>query len=125
MAMELFGVEFANANIRTHNGRIYSVETLEQAIADTKSPVYGQFTGSMDPYVDLSNVTHKCTNLRMEGNIAKCDVEIMTTPHGVMLEQLLCGDMEYALCVRGLGHVDEFGVVTELELISIDVELAR
>jgi hypothetical protein len=125
MSMELFGVEFANANIRTHNGRIYSIETLQQAIDKVRTPMFGQFTGSMESYVDHSRTTHQCTNLRMEGNVAKCDVKLLATPYGMMLEQLLCEDLEYSLCVRGHGLVDEFGVVTELDIISIDVEMAR
>ena len=50
------------------NGRIYTKQLAEQIIKQHSEPIFGQIGLPNGLNQDLSEVTHKVTNLRIEGN---------------------------------------------------------
>jgi len=92
---------------------------------DSKKEMFGQFTGSHEFSVSLEDVTHRCYNFRIKDDTAICDAEILNTPKGIILKELILADIPFKFCIRCTGVVDKNNVVTDINLIAIDVEMSQ
>jgi hypothetical protein len=119
------GVPFAVAEVYQGSGRIYPYAELALAIFNIDRPILGRIQNdSVESHeIDLEVVTHICENFRMEGNTALCDVRVLDTPRGFMLRSILV-DMDMQLHMRATGTVDEYGRVSDLKILFIDVGLS-
>jgi len=75
--------------------------------------------------VNLNNVSHQITNLKIEDNILIGDIKILDTPSGEILQKLIDVKIPIYLTVRATGTVekDEAGnnIITKADIISFDV----
>lgn len=103
-------------------GRIYPRDELVKlAEAHAGQDIYGTFVGvDVD---DASKHAIKASNLRMVANSLVCDFELLATPNGHALQNML-DIIPMVLAPRGRGKVAADGTVSEYDLISIDVKLA-
>lgn len=108
-----------NIDTKNENGRIYPKDLVEKAVLkynENKEQIglgtlEFQDTLEMDP----NNISHKISNVRIEENNVVCDVKLLNTPKGKLVQDLL-KDMQLSVATAGTGRVDKDGVVTEFEL---------
>lgn len=113
-------IQILNLDVPNKNGRIYPTDVMERVIKNFESKkVFGQLgLPTADAPVDVSKVTHYVDNLRIENG------NLIGTAHIVSDNPLFYLDKEvtgFGFRPKGLGKIDENGVVTEYELLSIDL----
>lgn len=110
------------------NGRIYPRAVGEAIIEQAKEKIVFGVLGSTDlnEYqnsevshldVSLGNASHTITDLRIEGDHLIGKIHLLETVSGRALAMVL-SEMDFR--PRGMGTIDENGVVSDYTLISID-----
>lgn len=113
---------FLTLDVPNRNGRTYKTETMQHALATITEPIFGQIEPGERSSIDLSKITHMCTNLRVENGQCVADIKVLGTPGGLALETILKSDNEndFGFRPRGIGNVGDDGVISDYQLISID-----
>jgi hypothetical protein len=93
------------------NKRIYSRTLLEREVKKLQSQIgdrrlLGELDHPSDEIVHLGNVSHVITNLRMQGNHVMGEGEVLNTPAGKVLTELLKAGVKLGISSRGTGSVD-------------------
>lgn len=127
----LNNVLLQRANAQNQNGRIYPKEILVR-----ESEKYTDFIkerralGELDhpesPVVNLKNVSHNITEMWWSGDDLMGNLEVLSTPSGNILKELLKNDIKVGISSRALGSVTELGegaveVQDDLQLICFDI----
>jgi hypothetical protein len=118
------------ANTKNHNGRIYPPEVLSREISKYKSLVQerralGELDHPESPVVELKNAALLITEISMndKGEVIG-DVEILDTPQGNILKNLIKQRVKLGISSRGLGSLQNEGdfdvVQDDFELIAFD-----
>lgn len=119
------------ANERNQNGRSYPRAILEREVENYKKNFVNErrAVGELDhpntSVVELKNVSHNITEVHWEGDSVVGTVEILTTPAGNILRELIKSNIRLGISSRGLGSVKENrdGGVTvgdDFELVAWD-----
>ena len=119
------------ANAENQNGRIYPREILEREIKNYISgPVaekraLGELDHPESSVINLQNVSHNVTKIKMIGDDVYGEVEILPTPAGNILKALFASGITVGISSRGMGSVQEGsnGTVTvqeDFELLCFD-----
>lgn len=110
------------------NGRTYTTESIQQIIDKFNerqaagAAVLGELGYPTENFsiVEISNVSHQVTNMRIENGKLLGTIKLLNTPNGIILKNLLdkghCGGFR----PRGFGDVSADGTITNYKLISID-----
>ena len=102
---------FAQADTKNRNGRIYPMQVMEQAVAkyvDTqvsKDRAVGELNHPEGPTVNLDKVSHKITELKIEGRNVMGRASILNTPNGQIVKGLLDGGVQLGVSTRGMGSL--------------------
>lgn len=101
---------FAEAGVPTGNNRIYPKDIWERELKSIQDDVNaGKITGTLDHPADgktrLSDVSHKITSLRLEGDTIIGEAEILDTSRGRDLKALIEGGVMVGVSSRGTGSV--------------------
>jgi len=103
------------------NNRIYTKESIDFNKLKEKidnGRLYGELgMGEMD--ISLSRVSHLITNIELKNNYLMGEVEILNTPNGNILNDLL-NTNTIVFRPRGIGNVDENGYTILTNLITFD-----
>lgn len=119
--------EVIKADVPNKNGRIYPLALLNKIVEDTKQKVaegglLGQLGMSDDLVVQFSQVSHKITDLRVEGNSMMVDIEVLNTPKGKELMKLLdSNSVSFRTC--GVGGIKDGVMQDSYKLASINAVL--
>lgn len=121
MKVKLLEVSVPNAN-----GIVYNLNAACTIITQGKKRMSQGLLGELCPTtvssnVDLSKVSHKITNLSLENGAVHATIEVLKTPMGDILQNILDAGAEPKFAVRGYEHVDATGTVHNFQLVSIDV----
>lgn len=117
------------AETLNQNGRIYPRPILEREIRNYQKLIReGRALGELDhpdsSVISLKNVSHRVTEARMEGNVVYGAVEILNTPSGKILQNLLEHDVKLGISSRGVGSTQSSGqgqiVQDDFQLICWD-----
>ena len=124
------------AEAKNQNGRIYPREILEREIKKyAEGPVKERrATGELDhpesSVINLQNVSHNITEMHFEGDNLIGTCEILTTPSGNILRELIKNGIKLGISSRGLGSVETVNegpndnpvqkVGNDFELIAFD-----
>ena len=119
------------AEAENQNGRIYPREILEREINNYISgPVaekraLGELDHPESSVINLQNVSHNVTKIKMIGDDVYGEVEILPTPAGNILKALFASGITVGISSRGMGSVQEGsnGTVTvqeDFELLCFD-----
>ena len=112
------------------NGRVYPEETLIREVENYKKLVReNRAVGELDhpdtSVVELKNVSHKVTDLWMDGNKVMGKIQVLNTPAGNILRGLVDCEVAIGISSRGLGSVREDQgrtiVEDDFQLICFDV----
>lgn len=127
----LKNVVLQRADDENQNGRIYPMGILQREVKK-----YGQVIderralGELDhpesPVVNLKNASHNITEAYFRGNDLVGTMEVLSTPMGNILRELLKNNILLGVSSRGLGSIRELGegtveVQDDYSLICFDV----
>ena len=112
------------------NGRVYLPNAMRKMVADSRSKIdagrmFGQIESPADGKTRLARASHIVRKLRINarGEIIGT-MEFLDTEAGRMAMEMIKRGAPIAGTMRGVGTVDENGVVSDVTLASIDVTMA-
>ena len=119
------------AEAKNQNGRIYPREILEREIKKyAEGPIkerraLGELDHPESSVINLQNVSHKVTKVKMVGDDVYGEVEILSTPADNILKELFRNGITVGISSRGMGSVQEgpgdtVEVQDDFELLCFD-----
>ena len=125
-------VVLQRAEVKNQNGRIYPKGILAREAAAYKNNFVSQrrALGELDhpesPVVNLKNVCCNVTELWFEGDDVKGNMEILSTPSGNIVRELIKNNIRLGVSSRGMGSVKQMGenaveVQDDFNLICFDI----
>ena len=119
------------AEAKNQNGRVYPREILEREINKyIEGPVkekraLGELDHPESSVINLQNVSHNVTKVKMMGDDVYGEVEILPTPAGKILQALFASGITVGISSRGMGSVKEGSggtveVQDDFELLCFD-----
>jgi len=111
------------------NGRTYPHKIMEREINSYKKLVkenraLGELDHPEGSVIELKNACHKVTEIWMEGNKVMGKIQVLGTPAGQILRELVNGGVSIGISSRGMGSVTEEAertvVQEDFELICFD-----
>ena len=118
------------AGTKNGNGRVYRKETLsrelqnyQKAISERRS--LGELDHPDDSVINLKNASHLVTKMWWDGDNVMGKIEVLDTPSGRILKDLVLAGVKLGISSRGLGSVkQEKGqtiVEDDFQLICFDM----
>ena len=128
----LKNVLLQRAEAKNQNGRIYPREVLQREAGMYKENFVAQrrALGELDhpesPVVNLKNVCCNVTDLWFEGQDVRGNIEILSTPSGNIVRELIKNNIRLGVSSRGMGSVKPIGETTvevgdDFSLICFDI----
>ena len=117
---------FMTGGEKNGNGRIYPVDEIARVVEGAMSKIkngesiLGELNHPDNLSIDLANVSHVITELKMDGNYAVGKAKILNTPSGNIARGLLEGGVRLGVSSRGTGNVVE-GNVSDFNLVTVDI----
>lgn len=118
---------FMQAEIENGNKRVYPLDEVGSAVKNVMErigqgfTVYGELNHPDNLQIDLNNVSHIITDMRMEGNNAVGKAKIIKDhPKGQIVEALLRAGGKLGVSSRGTGNVNE-GRVSQFNFVTCDI----
>ena len=117
------------SNTLNQNGRVYPQHILEREIRNYQTFINeGRSLGELDhpdsTVVSLQNASHIIRSAIMEGDVVKGKVEILDTPSGKVLQNLIEAGIKLGISSRGVGTTEKVGdhqvVQEDFQLICWD-----
>ena len=110
-AMFLTGV-MQRADAQNGNGRVYPKAILEREIENYSKVVkerraLGELDHPDDSVVNLKNASHMITEVWWDGDDVMGKAQILNTPSGQVLKELVSAGVKLGISSRGLGSVSE------------------
>jgi len=112
------------------NGRIYRKETLQREVENYQSAIrerraLGELDHPDDSVINLKNASHLVTKMWWSGDDVMGKIEILDTPSGRILKDLVGAGVKLGISSRGLGTVKEEAgqtmVEDDFQLICFDM----
>src|SRR6056300_1750643 len=96
------------AGAENQNGRVYPREILEREAKKYETLIkerraLGELDHPDSSVINLKNVSHNIKEIHWEGDDLVGTVEILSTPSGNILKELLRGDILLGISSRGMG----------------------
>lgn len=111
----------------TVSGNVYPKEVIQKAIDEyMEIPAYkrfGCFGIQETPAVELINASHKVKSVEIEKDSVVAEIELLTTPMGEKLKEMLDNKISLEFKPRGIGSVNRHAgdkILDDYQLISID-----
>ena len=118
---------FIQGGLRNHNGRVYpvneirkAVETLNESIKHDNG-VLGECDHPQELQIHLDRVSHKITDMWMDGANGYGKLQILPTPCGNIITTLLTSGVKLGVSSRGSGNVDDNGEVSDFDMLTVDI----
>ena len=121
---------FMQADIKNQNGRVYPKEILmreakKYEVLIKERRALGELDHPDSTVINLKNVSHNVREIHWEGEDLCGTVEILPTPSGNILKELLKAGILLGISSRGMGSVTNIGegkvkVQDDFELIGWD-----
>lgn len=108
------------------NNRIYPLAEIKSAVDSVNKKlseglsVYGELNHPDNLQIDLNNVSHLITEMKMDGANALGKAKILNTPKGQIVRAILEGGGKLGVSSRGSGNVVE-GKVNGFSLVTVDI----
>lgn len=116
------------ADIQNRNGRIYPLQEMQNAVNTMSTAIkeYGGVFGELDHpadrlIVNLKEVSHAITELRMDGSNVYGKMILAETPMGDIARGLVKTGVRFGVSSRGSGMVNENATVSNFNLQTIDI----
>jgi len=118
------------AGTKNGNGRVYREQTLKREVENYQKAIkerrsLGELDHPDDSVINLKNASHLITKMWWEGDSVMGKIEVLNTPSGQILKELVKSGCKLGISSRGLGSVkDEKGVTMvddDFQLICFDM----
>lgn len=115
------------ANIKNGNRRVYPVNEIAQAVTQIQESIknghyiMGELNHPDSLSINLANVSHAITEIRMDGNNAVGKCKLLNTPMGNIAKNLLEGGIRLGVSSRGTGNVTNEGFVSDFNFVTVDI----
>jgi hypothetical protein len=103
------------ANAKNQNGRVYPKNILEREVDKYKNReirenrAYGELDHPESAVVELKNTSHIIRDVNWKGDDVVGTVEILNTPAGNILKELIKAGCTVGISSRGMGSVKQIG----------------
>ena len=125
-------VTLQRANSKNQNGRIYPRNVLTKEVVKyekefvQQNRALGELDHPESPIVNLRNVCANVTKIGMNGDSVMGDMQILSTPAGNIVRELVKNNIRLGVSSRGVGTVknvneDTLEVQNDYNLICFDV----
>jgi Prohead core protein serine protease len=115
------------AAMKNGNGRVYPVDEITAAVTTAAKRIteghyiLGELNHPDVLSINLANVSHAITEIRMDGNNAMGKMKLLNTPSGNIAKGLIEGGVRLGVSSRGTGNVSEAGSVSEFSFVTVDI----
>lgn len=115
------------AELRNGNGRVYPLQEIVKAVRECQAKIaqgnyiMGELNHPDSLSINLANVSHAITEIRMEGNNAVGKMKLLNTPAGNIAKGIIEGGVRLGVSSRGTGNVNESGHVGDFAFITMDI----
>jgi len=118
------------ANVENGNKRVYPPEVLMKEIENYKKAVMerralGELDHPDDSVINLKNASHLVVDIWNDGNRVYGKIEVLDTPSGRILKDLISAGVKLGISSRGLGSLKEKSgkkyVQDDYQLICFDM----
>ena len=118
-AVYLVGV-CQKAGTKNGNGRVYRKETLQREVENYQKAIsekrsLGELDHPDDSVINLKNASHLITKMWWEDDNVMGKIEVLGTPSGKILKELVKAGCKLGISSRGLGSTDEKNGITEVQ----------
>jgi len=128
-AVYLVGV-CQKAGTKNGNGRIYRQETLQREVENYQKAIkerrsLGELDHPDDSVINLKNASHLIAKMWWDGEAVMGKIEVLDTPSGRILKDLVKAGVKLGISSRGMGTVKESQgyvmVEDDFQLICFDI----
>tara|TARA_R100000808_G_C2146375_1_gene154294 strand:- start:766 stop:1440 length:675 start_codon:yes stop_codon:yes gene_type:complete len=118
------------AGVKNGNGRIYRKDILQREIENYQKAIgerraLGELDHPDDSVINLKNASHLITKMWWDGDNVMGKVEVLGTPSGQVLKELINAGVKLGISSRGLGSVKNQNgntiVEDDFQLICFDM----
>jgi hypothetical protein len=118
------------AGTKNGNGRIYRKETLQREVENYQNAIkerraLGELDHPDDSVINLKNASHLAIKMWWDGDNVMAKFEVLDTPSGKILKNLVKAGVKLGISSRGLGSVKEVQgdtiVEDDFQLICFDM----
>lgn len=115
------------AALRNGNGRVYPVNEISKAVEECQAKIakgqyiMGELNHPDTLTINLANVSHAITEIRMENNNAVGKMKLLNTPSGQIAKAIIEGGVRLGVSSRGTGNVNESGDVSDFSFVTMDI----
>ena len=110
----------ATAEVKNGNGRYYKkelwdreMEKYDQLVKERRS--MGELDHPESTLINLKNVSHIVTDYNWDGDQLMGKIEILPTPSGNILKELIKNGITVGVSSRGMGSLEQNGSVMEVQ----------
>lgn len=110
----------ATAEVKNGNGRYYKkelwdreMEKYDQLVKERRS--MGELDHPESTVINLKNVSHLVTDYSWDGDQLMGKIEILPTPSGNILKELIKNGVTVGVSSRGMGSLEQNGSVMEVQ----------
>ncbi len=117
---------FVQGGVKNHNQRIYPVNEIRRAVNDLSTQIaegntiWGEGDHPEELNINLERISHKITEMYMNGNNGCGKLQILPTPMGNIVRTLLESGGKLGVSSRGSGNVEN-GNVSDFEIVTVDI----
>jgi hypothetical protein len=118
---------FIQGGIRNHNGRVYPINEISKAVQSINESIkkgestLGELDHPAELQLHLDRVSHKITEMWMDGGNGYGKLQILPTPCGNIAKTLLECGIKLGVSSRGSGNVDDNGQVSDFDMLTVDL----
>ena len=118
------------SGVKNGNGRVYNKEILQREVTNYQKAIQerrslGELDHPDDSVINLKNASHLITKMWWDGGNVMGKIEVLDTPSGKTLKQLVTANVKLGISSRGLGSVKEKDGLTivedDFQLICFDI----
>lgn len=115
------------AALRNGNGRVYPTNEIARAVQECQDKIakgiyiMGELNHPDTLTINLANVSHAITEIRMDGNNAIGKMKLLNTPAGNIAKGIMEGGVRLGVSSRGTGNVNESGEVGDFSFVTVDI----
>ena len=115
------------AALKNGNGRVYPLAEISKAVQEAAKRIaeghyiLGELNHPDVLSINLANVSHAITEVRMDGNNAVGKMKLLNTPSGNIAKGLIEGGVRLGVSSRGTGNVNEGGSVSDFSFVTVDI----
>lgn len=117
---------FMQGGVVNGNGREYPLAEIKSAVDSVNKrlseglSIYGELNHPDNLNIDLNNVSHIITEMRLDGANGMGKAKLLETPKGMIVKAILDGGGKLGVSTRGSGNVVE-GKVSGFNLVTVDI----